>query len=160
MNSKPLAIGESCKRTQISNSDFLRIEGDFPNQTTFVYDDQPYGSSQELEKRAKQYETLYFMNTGLLKTSSKIQKTEVMGQPAVIIQIEGRDPQGEKARSKIYLVKRGGWVVSFLYTQWLSTNAEFDPKDFEIFDTFALSFKYLKPSRFEDIIERTKNLKG
>ncbi len=139
---------------------FLRIEGDFPNQTSFVYDDQPYGSSRDLEKRATQYEILYFMSTGLKKTSSKIEKAEVMGQPALILQVEGKNPQGEKARSKIYLLKRGEWVVSFLCTQWRSMSAEFDPKDFEIFDTFARSFKYLRPSRFEDIIERIKNFKG
>jgi hypothetical protein len=139
---------------------FLRFEGDFPNQTTFVFDDQPYGSSQDLEKRAKQYETLFFMNTGLTKTSSKVEKAEVMGQPAVILQVEGQNPQGEKARSKIYLVKRGEWIVSFLCTQWRSMNEEFDPQDFEIFDTFAHSFKYLKPGPFEDIIHRIKNLKG
>jgi hypothetical protein len=140
---------------------FFRIEGDFPNQTSFVYDDQPYGSSRDLEKRANQYETLYFMTMGLIKTSSKIEKAEVMGQPAVILQVEGQNPnQGEKARSKIYLVQRGEWVVSFLCTQWRSMNGAFDPQDFEIFDTFTNSFKFLKSGPFEDIIERIKNLKG
>jgi hypothetical protein len=140
---------------------FFRIEGDFPNQTTFVYDDQPYGSSQDLETRAKQYEALYFMTMGIIKTSSQIEKVEVGGQPAVILQVEGKNPnQGEKAKSKIYLVRRGEWVVSFLCTQWRSLNGTFDSHDFEIFDTFANSFKYLKPSTFEDIIERVKKVEG
>jgi hypothetical protein len=138
---------------------FFRIEGDFPNQTSFVYDDQPYGSSQDLEKRASQYETLFFKTVGLIKTSSKIEKASVGGQPAVILQVEGQNPsQGEKARSKIYLVRRGEWVVSFLCTQWRSMNGTFDSHDFDIFDTFANSFQYLKPSRFEDIIERVKKV--
>jgi len=140
---------------------FFRIEGDFPNQTSFVYDDQPYGSSQDLGTRAKQYETLYFMTIGLIKTSSKLDKAVVGGQPAVILQVEGQNPnQGEKASSKIYLVKRGEWIVSFLCTQWRSMKGTFDSHDFEIFDTFATSFKYLKPSTFEEIIERVKKVEG
>jgi hypothetical protein len=139
---------------------FFRIEGDFPNQTSFVYDDQPYGSSQDLEKRARQYETIFFRTVGLIKTSSKIEKAVVGGQPAVILQVEGQNPnQGEKAKSKIYLVQRGEWVFSFLCTQWRSLNGTFDSHDFEIFDTFTNSFKYLKPSTFEDIIERVKKTK-
>ncbi len=140
---------------------FFRIEGEFPNQTSIVYDDQPYGNSQDLETRARQYETLYFMTLGLIKTSSKIEKAVVGGQPAVILQVQGENPnQGEKASSKVYLVKRGEWVVSFLCTQWRALNGTFDSQDFDIFDTFANSFKYLKPSTFENIIERVKKVKG
>ncbi len=140
---------------------FFRIEGDLPNQTSFVYDDQPYGSSQDLERRARQYETLYFRTMGLIKTSSKIEKAVVGGEPAVILQVEGQNPnQGEKAKSKIYLVQRGEWMVSFLCTQWRSLNGAFDSNDFEIFDTFTNSFKYLKPSTFEEIIERVKKVEG
>jgi hypothetical protein len=140
---------------------FFRIEGEFPNQTSFVYDDQPYGSSQDLETRAKQYESLYFVTIGLVKTSSKIEKAVVGGQPAVILQVQGQNPnQNEKARSKIYLVKRGEWIVSLLCTQWRSMNGTFDSHDFEIFDTFATSFKFLKPGFFEEISERIKKLEG
>lgn len=140
---------------------FFRIEGDLPNQTSFVYDDQPYGSSQDLERRARQYDTLYFRTMGLIKEASNVEKAVVGGHPAVILQVEGRNPnQGEKAKSKIYLVRRGEWVVSFLCTQWRSLNGTFDSQDFETFDTFVNSFKYLKPSTFEGIIERVKRLEG
>ncbi len=140
---------------------FFRIEGDLPNQTSFVYDDQPYGSSRDLEKRAGQYETLFFRTMGLIKARSEIEKAMIGGQPAVILQVEGRNPnQDEKARSKIYLVQRGEWVVSFLCTQWRSLNGTFDSQDFKTFDTFVNSFKYLKPSTFESIIERMKEIEG
>ena len=107
------------------------------------------------------YEALFFRTVGLIKTSSKIEKAVVGGQSAVILQVEGQNPnQGEKAKSKIYLVKRGEWVFSFLCTQWRSLNGTFDSQDFETFDTFVNSFKYLKPSTFEGIIERVKRLEG
>ncbi len=113
------------------------------------------------ETRAKQYQTLFFAATGMIMAQSKVQKTEVMGQPAAILETEGLNPnQNEKAKSKVYLVKRGDWIVSFLCTQWRPLNGVYDLKDFEIFDTFANSFKYLKPGPFEDIIERIKKIEG
>lgn len=141
---------------------FFRLEGEYPNQTSFVYDDQPYGNSQDLETRAKQYQTLFFTTTGLIMTGSKpIEKDEVTGQPAIVMQIEGENPnQNEKAKSKIYLVKRGDWIISFLCTQWRPMNGTYDLKDFEIFDTFVKSFKFLKPGFFEDIIERIRKIEG
>ena len=140
---------------------FFRSEGQFPSQTTLAYDDEPYGSSRDLETRAKQYQTLFLTATGMIMTESDIKKDEVTGQPAVVLQVEGKNPnQNEKAKSKIYLVKKGDWVVSFLCTQWRPMNGIYDPKDFEVFDTFVKSFKFLKQSSFEEIIERIKKLEG
>jgi hypothetical protein len=140
---------------------FFRIEGEYPSQTTFAYDDEPYGSSRDLEMRAKQYQTLFFAATGLIMTESSIEKAELTGQPTVIMNTEGKNPnQNEKAKSKFYFVKEGDWIVSFLCTQWRPMNGTYDPKDFEVFDTFVKSFKFLKPSSFEEIIERIKKLEG
>jgi hypothetical protein len=140
---------------------FSRIEGKYPNQTTFAYDDEPYGSSRDLETRAKQYQTLFFATTGFIMTESSIEKVEVTGQSVVVLNTEGKNPnQNEKAKSKFYFVKRGDWVVSFLCTQFRPMNGTYDLKDFEIFDTFVKSFKFLKPVFFEEIIERIKKLEG
>jgi hypothetical protein len=139
---------------------FFRLEGEFPSQTTFAYDDEPYESSRDLEMRAKQYQTLFFAATGMIMTESNIKKDEITGQPAVVLQIEGKNPnQNEKGKSKIYLVKRGDWIVSFLCTQWRPMNGTYDPKDFEVFDTFVKSFKFLKPGFFEEIIELSGGLR-
>lgn len=140
---------------------FFRLEGEFPSQTTFAYDDEPYGSSRDLEMRAKQYQTLFFAATGMIMTESNIKKDEITGQPAVVLQIEGKNPnQNEKGKSKIYLVKRGDWIVSFLCTQWRPMKGTYDPKDFEIFDIFVKSFKFLKPGFFEEIIELSGGSRG
>jgi len=140
---------------------FFRIEGEYPSQTTFAYDDEPYGSSRDLETRAKQYQTLFFAATGLIMTESSIEKAELTGQPIVVLNTEGKNPnQNEKAKSKFYFVKEGDWIVSFLCTQWRPMNGTYDPKDFEVFDTFVKSFKFLKQGSFEEIIERIKKLEG
>ena len=140
---------------------FFRLEGDYPSQTTFAYDDEPYGSSRDLETRAKQYQTLFFVATGLIMTESNMEKADIMGQSVVVLNTEGKNPnQNEKAKSKFYFVRRGDWIVSFLCTQWRSMNGTYDPKDFEIFDTFVKSFKFLKPGFYEEILERIKKVEG
>ena len=140
---------------------FLRLEGEFPSQTTFAYDDEPYGRSRDLETRAKQYQTLFFAATGLIMTESSIEKIEVMGEPAVVMNTEGKNPnQNEKGKSRFYFIKRGDWVVSFICTQWRPMSGTYDPKNFEVFDTFVKSFKFLKPTPYEEIMERIKKLEG
>ncbi|NWG01278.1 MAG: hypothetical protein HXY44_00290 [Syntrophaceae bacterium] len=140
---------------------FSKLEGEYPSQTTFVYDDEPYGSSQDLEVRAKQYQALFFAATGLIMTGSSIEKAEVTGQSVVVLNTEGKNPnQNEKAKSKVYFVRRGDWIVSFLCTQWRPMNGAYEPKDFEVFDTFVKSFKFLKPNAFEEIIEQIEKLEG
>jgi hypothetical protein len=94
---------------------------------------------------------------GMIIVQSKLEKAEVKGQPRVILQIEGVNlNQNEKEKSKICLVKRGDWIISFLCTQWRPMSGIYDPRDFEIFDTFVKSFNYLKPDPFEEIIERIR----
>jgi hypothetical protein len=140
---------------------FSKLEGEYPSQTTFAYDDEPYGSSRDLETRAKQYQTLFFAATGLIMTESSIEKAEITGQSVVVLNTEGKNPnQNEKGKSKVYFVKRGEWIVSFLCTQWRPMSGTYDPKDFEIFDTFVKSFKFLKPGFFEEIKERIEKLEG
>jgi hypothetical protein len=128
---------------------YSKFEGKYPSQTTIAYDDEPYGSSRDLETRAKQYQTLFIAATGLIMTETSIEKSDMMGQPTIVLNTEGKNPnQNEKAKSKFYLVKRGDWIISFLCTQWRPMNGTYDPKDFEIFDTFVKSFKFLKPGFF------------
>lgn len=137
---------------------FLKIEkGDFPSQTTFIYDDQPFGSSRNLDERAKQYCTRFLFNTGMFPKEDKREKTEVTGLPALAVYMEGENPnQGEKAKSKIYLIQKGNRIVSFVCTQWRPLKATYDPAVFNEFEEFLKSFKFLKPSFYEDFEDRLK----
>lgn len=130
---------------------FLKIErGDFPSQTTFIYDDQPFGSSRNLEERAKQYCTRFLFNSGMLPDVKKQEKARVMGLPVEAIYMEGENPnRGEKAKSKIYLVQKGDRIISFVCTQWRPMKGTFDQSPFDQFEEFVQSFKILKPSFYE-----------
>ena len=130
---------------------FVRMEkGEFPSQTTFIYDDEPFGSSRELDRRSEQYCTRFLFNSGMFPQIQKKENTKVMGQSAVALYLEGENPnRNEKAKSKIYLVQTGERIISFVCTQWRPLQESFDPEPFEHFERFVRSFKFLKPDFYE-----------
>jgi hypothetical protein len=137
---------------------FLTIEGsEFPSQTTFIYDDEPFGSSQDLEQRAEQYCTRFLFNSGMFLPIQKKEKVQLMGQPALALYVEGENPnRNEKVKSIIYLVKRGDRIISFVCTQWRPLKGTWNPQAFEHFEKFANSFKFLKKTFYEDFAEKLK----
>jgi len=141
---------------------FLKIEkGAFPSQTTFVFDDEPFGSSRQLETRAEQYCTRFLFNSGMQPEVKKQEAVQLMGQPALAIHLEGENPnRNEKAKSRVYLIKKGERIISFVCTQWRPLSGAFDPEAFEHFETFVRSFKFLKPSFYDELNEKIKKLKG
>lgn len=141
---------------------FLKFEkGDFPSQTTFIYDNQPFGSSRDLATRAKQYCTRFLWNSGMFPEVEKQDEVQLWGQPAIAIYLEGENPsRGEKAKSLVYLAKNGSRVISFALTQWRPMNGVFDSEPFEQFEIFVKSFKFLKPTFYDGLEEKVKKLKG
>ena len=139
---------------------FLKMErGEFPSQTTFIYDDQPFGSSRELDRRAKQYCTRFLFNSGMFPEVRKQEKTQLMGLPALAIDMEGENPnQAEKAKSKIYLIQKGNRIISFVCTQWRPIKGTYDQAPFDQFEEFVKSFKILKPSFYEKFEEEMKQV--
>jgi hypothetical protein len=141
---------------------FVKTEpGAFPSQTTFMFDAEPYGSSPELEGRANQYCTRFLFNSGISAEVTKREKAQVMGLDALVLYFEGENPvQKEKAKSKLYLVKKGNRIISFVCTQWRPLDGRFDMQPFEIFDNFVQSFKFLKKTFYENLDEEIQKLKG
>lgn len=134
---------------------FMRIEkGDFPTQTTFMYDEQPYGSSQDLAKRADYYCTKFLFNSGIEATVTKREKVSLIGREAMVLEMGGENPvQKEKAKSRIHLVKKGNRIVSFVCTQWRPLNGTFSQEPFDHFEAFVQNFKFLKKDFYEQLEE-------
>jgi hypothetical protein len=134
---------------------FMRIEkGDFPTQTTFMYDEQPYGSSQDLEKRADYYCTKFLFNSGIEAKVTKREKATVAGRAALVLEMGGENPvQKEKAKSQIYLVKKGNRIVSFVCTQWRPLTGTFSGEPFAHFEAFVQNFKFLTKDFYEQLEE-------
>ncbi len=141
---------------------FLRLEkGDFPSQTTMFYDEQPYGSSRDLETRARQYSAFFLTGRGMSMAINKMEKGEVAGHPALVVHLEGKNPyRREKAKSTVYFFKTGDYVVTLACTQWRPLKGSFDAEPFEDFKNFAQSFKFLKKPFYEEIEDRIKKVEG
>ena len=134
---------------------FMLIEpGAFPTQTTFMYDDQPYGGSQDLETRAKYYCTRFLFNSGIDLRVTKQEKVILGGKDAIALSLEGENPnRDEKAKSKVYLVKKGNRIVSFVCTQWRPMNGTYSQEPFDYYEVFVQSFKFLKKDFYETFEE-------
>ena len=141
---------------------FLKFEeGDFPSQTTFLYDNQPFGSSRDLETRAKQYCTRFLWNSGIVPEVKQQDEVQLGGQPAIAIHLEGENPnRNEKSKSLVYLVKKGNRIMSCVLTQWRPMKGTFDQEPFEQFETFVKSFKFLEPTFYDELEKKLKKLKG
>jgi hypothetical protein len=137
---------------------FLKFEyqnGDYPSQTAFVYDAEPFGSSRDLETRTKRYLTRFLWLSGLFPEAKKQQELQLWGQPAILIFLEGENPnRGEKAESEVYLIKKGTRIISFACTQWRPLNGSFDSA------AFVNSFTFLQPTFYEELEKKIQKLKG
>ncbi|MFB3887267.1 MAG: hypothetical protein ACE144_18740 [Thermodesulfobacteriota bacterium] len=141
---------------------FLKFEkGDFPSQTTYMYDEQPYGGSRDLEKRAKYYCTRFLFNSGIDSRVIRQERLTINGHEAIALWMEGENSnRNEKAKSKIYLVKKGNRIISFVCTQWRPLNGTYSQGPFDDFEAFVLSFKFLQKDFYEEFEEKIKELKG
>ena len=134
---------------------FLRSDpGEFPSQSLFVYDEEPFGCSTKLDERSGEFFKRYLwaaaisMSVKVLETK----KVNVVGGEGLAVIAEGKAPvKKEKVRSKVVFGKRGERVVSWYLTQWRNIDGTFDPSAFEVFDKFVASFKYLKKSFYETL---------
>jgi hypothetical protein len=137
---------------------FMRFEeGEFPSQTTFMYDDQPYGSSQDLEKRADYYCTKFLFNSGIDLEVKKRERLTINEREALAIYMEGQNHvTKEKAKSKVYLIKKGNRIISFVCTQWRPLKASFSQEPFDHYEAFVHGFKFVKKDFYETFEEELK----
>jgi len=126
--------------------------GGFPSQSVFAYDEEPFGTSTDLDVREKEFLKRFLWNAILTFETLEKKKVQVLGGEGLEVLVEGKNLiSKEKAKAKIIFGKRGGRVVAFYITQWRPMDGTYDPSAFEIFDNFVASFKFLKKSFYETL---------
>jgi hypothetical protein len=134
---------------------FLRGDpGEFPSQSMFVYDEEPFGCSTKFEEREEEFFKRYLWATTLNMNMEILEKhkIQVLGREGLAVVAEGKDPiKKEKVKSKVVFGKRGDRVVAFYLTQWRHIDGTYDLSAFDVFDEFWKSFKYLKKSFYETL---------
>ncbi len=136
---------------------FLRGDrGPFPSQSMFVYDEEPFGCSTELGERGEEFFKRYLWSTAMVADMQILEKKKVslLGGEGQVFVAEGKDPvKKEKVKSEVVFGKRGDRVVAFYLTQWRPIDGIYDPSAFEVFDRFWGSFKFLKKSFYQTLVE-------
>ncbi len=132
------------------NFGFIRKDGPYPSETSFAYDEEPFGSSRDLDRRAEEFLKRFLSNAILKFQVLEKRPTEVLGKQGFEMIVEGRDPvKKEKVRSELVFGKRGERVVGFYISQWRPLDGTYDLSAFDVFDRFWKSFKFLKKSFYE-----------
>ena len=126
--------------------------GLFPCESTIAYAGEPFGYSQDLKQRQQEFFKRFLWASRLVFQQPKLEETTHNGHEALIATTIGTEPgQGQRVQSKVVFVKRGERVEVFFMNQWRSKDNPFDPTEFVMFDQFANSFKYVKPSFYETL---------
>ncbi len=126
--------------------------GTFPCEATIAYAGEPFGYSQDLRQRQKEFFKRFLWASRLKFSEPELVETKFAGLPALLVNIQGTEPaRGHRVRSRLIFVKRGERVEAFFMNQWRSKDNDFNPSEFEVFDAFASTFKYVKPSFYETL---------
>jgi len=136
---------------------FLKVDpGPVPSQSMFVYDEEPFGCATELGERGEEFFRRYLWSTAMLADMQILEKknVRVLGGEGLAVVAESKDPvKKEKVKSKVVFGKRGDRVVAFYLTQWRPMDGTYDPSAFEVFDRFWGSFRFLKKSFYQTLVE-------
>ncbi|MHC1698002.1 MAG: hypothetical protein AB9919_08120 [Geobacteraceae bacterium] len=117
-----------------------------------AYDEDPYGTSKDLEARAQECLKRYFWASMLRKNILEKKNVTVLGGEGLALTFEVQDTTKKiKVRSMLIFGYRGERVVLFYLNQWRSIDSSFEKSAFEQFDKFVNSFTFLKKSFYETL---------
>ena len=140
--------------TDFSLAFFNSCTGDepglFPCEAIIAYAAEPFGYSQDLRQRQKEFFKRFLWASRLVFEQPKLKETTLADHDALLATIIGRNPaRGHRVQTKVFFVRRGERVEAFFMNQWRSKDNPFNASEFEMFDQFVNSFKYVKPSFYE-----------
>lgn len=149
---------EAWRLVQVEEGDefsfaFLRTcAGPSPCQSTFAYDEEPFGYSRDLDARLPEFFARFLWATRVTFGQPATRKTTGLGGETLEAVAEGRDPvRGEKVRAKVVLAHRGERVVALYLTQWRGADGGYSDEEVADFDRFVESFRWLRPSFYETL---------
>ncbi|WP_432823056.1 hypothetical protein [Trichloromonas sp.] len=124
----------------------------FPCQSTIAYAEEPFGYSKDFRQRQGEFFKRYLWASRVVFASPQLKETTLNGRPALVAVVEGEEKvKGHKVWSKVVFSRRGERVIAFYYNQWRPMDQPFDPADEADFDAFVGSFRFVKPSFFEQL---------
>jgi hypothetical protein len=130
-----------------------RESGPFPSQSTLAYAEEPFGYSRELRKRSEEFFRRFLWASRVRFGEPKLTPVKVLGGEGLIAEVEGLEPvKKQKVWSRVVFAFRGERVVAFYFTQWRPEGAAYDPSAAEELDRFVASFRFLRPSFYQELL--------
>jgi hypothetical protein len=138
-----LALYQSCLDT---------VPGASPCESTMAYAEEPFGSSRELEPRAREFLKRYLWAARVNFSTPVLTPSMSSGRQTLTVQLTGEEPvKHHRLKSRIVFMHRGERVVAFFINQWRDRDSPFNEEDFAEFDRFVASFRFDKPSFYETL---------
>jgi hypothetical protein len=129
------------------DSDKISLSSSF-----IAYDEDPFGTSRDLEIRSRECLERYFWASMFQKTILEKRKLKVLGGEGLAVTFEIKDTTKKiKVKSKLVFGYRGDRIVLFYINQWRAIDSSYDAGAFDTFDTFVKSFTFLKKSFYETL---------
>ncbi len=124
----------------------------FPCQSTMAYAEEPFGYSSDFRQRQAEFFKRYLWASRVVFDLPQLEETTINGRPALVAVIEGKEKvKRHKVWSKVVFTHRGERVIAFYFNQWRPEDQPFNKADEADFDAFVNSFKFVKPSFFEQL---------
>jgi hypothetical protein len=129
------------------DSDKIQLASSF-----FAYDEDPFGTSRDLEVRSRECLKRYFWESMQPKTILEKKKVRILGGEGLSVIFEVKDPSKKiKVKSMLVFGYRGDRIVLFYINQWRSIDSSYDGSAFDLFDKFMSSFTFLKKSFYQTL---------
>ncbi len=124
----------------------------FPCQSAMAYAEEPFGYSRDFYKRVPEFFKRFLWAGRVVFGEPQLEPATFDGRPALVARVEGKERvKQQKVSAKVVFARRGERVVGFYYTQWRPEHVAYDPLDEQAFDDFVASFKFVKPSFYEQL---------
>ncbi|MCM2265191.1 MAG: hypothetical protein NDI73_08355 [Desulfuromonadales bacterium] len=142
-NDLSLALYRSCDMAE---------PGKFPCESTMAYAEEPFGYSREFEPRAHEFLKRYLWASRVRFSTPELTPIVIDGRQALLVQVAGEEPvKHHRLQARIVFMHRGERVVAFFINQWRADGLPFSTADFAEFDRFVASFRFVKPSFYENL---------
>lgn len=126
--------------------------GEFPCESAMAYAEEPFGYSRQLEQRAREFLKRYLWASRVRFSPPELTPASIDGRQALVVQVTGEEPvKHHRLQARIVFMHRGERVVAFFISQWRSGDRPFSQEDFIEFDRFVASFRFTRPSFYENL---------
>lgn len=132
----------------------------FPCESTFAYAEEPFGYSRNMEERQKEFFRLrrFLWAARVDFEEPRLRKVTALGGEALQAETVGHERVlRHKVLTRVIFAMRGERVVAFYFTQWRPADREFDRSQLEDFDRFVESFRFRKPSFYQELVSEDGN---